>query len=72
MASDRSPELRFALAAILFSGVEPLSNFGRRSPKEHFCEIILKSGYWPRRYRFIYLFFFFFPSNFSFGSYSFQ
>ena len=25
------------------------SNFNRRSPKEHFCEIILKSGHWPRR-----------------------
>ena len=25
------------------------SNFGRGSPKEHFCEIILKSGHWPRR-----------------------
>ena len=25
------------------------SNFGRGSPKEHFCEIILKSGHWPSR-----------------------
>ena len=25
------------------------SNFGRRSPKEHFCEIILKSFLWSRR-----------------------
>ena len=25
------------------------SNFGRGSPKEHFCEIILKSGQWPKR-----------------------
>ena len=24
-------------------------NFGRGSPKEHFCEIILKSGHLPRR-----------------------
>ena len=24
-------------------------NFGRGSPKEHFCEIILKSGHWPKR-----------------------
>ena len=24
-------------------------NFGRGSPKEHFCEIILKSGHWPMR-----------------------
>ena len=26
-----------------------LSNFDRESTKEHFCEIILKSGHWPRR-----------------------
>ena len=26
-----------------------LSNFGRGSPKEHFCEIILKSDLRPRR-----------------------
>ena len=25
------------------------SNFGSGSPKEHFCEIFLKSGHWPRR-----------------------
>ena len=41
--------LFFALVAILFSGAEQLSNSDRRSPKEHFCEIILKSGFWPRR-----------------------
>ena len=41
--------LFFALVAILFSGTEQLSNFDRGSPKEHFCEIILKSGHWPRR-----------------------
>ena len=23
-------------------------NFGRGSPKDHFCEIILKSSHWPR------------------------
>ena len=38
-----------ALMAILFSRAEPISNFGRGSPKEHFCEIILKLGHWPRR-----------------------
>ena len=27
------------------------SNFGRGSPKEHFCGIILESGHWPRRCR---------------------
>ena len=25
------------------------SSFGRGSPKEHFCETILKLGHWPRR-----------------------
>ena len=25
------------------------NNFGRGSPKKHFCEFILKSGHWPRR-----------------------
>ena len=25
------------------------SNFGRGSPKDHFCEIILKSVHWSRR-----------------------
>ena len=49
MVLDRSSELRLALAAILFSGVEPFSNSGRRSPKEHFYVIILKSGLWHRR-----------------------
>ena len=28
---------------------EPFSNFSRRSPKEHFCEIILKSNNWPMK-----------------------
>ena len=41
--------LFLALTAILFSRVEPFYNFGSGSPKEHFCEIILKSGHWPRR-----------------------
>ena len=27
---------------------ETISNFGRESPKEHFCEIILKSVHWPK------------------------
>ena len=34
-------------------------SFGRGSPKEHFCEIILKSGHWPRgrcRLKFFFLF----------------
>ena len=30
-----------------------LNNFGRGSPEHHFCEIILKSGRWFRRRRFL-------------------
>ena len=41
--------LFLALVAILFSGSEPLGNFGRRLSKEHSCEIISKSIQWPRR-----------------------
>ena len=36
------------------------SNFGRGSPKEHFCEIILKLDHWPRRRCRLKVFFFFF------------
>ena len=51
MALDHSPELRCALVAIVFSGAEQnhFSNFGRGSPKGHFCEIIFISSHWPRR-----------------------
>ena len=38
-----------ALAAILYRGADHFSNFGSGSSKENFCEIILKSGNWPRR-----------------------
>ena len=34
------------------------SNFGRGSPKEHFCEIILKSGHWSRRRCYLKVFLF--------------
>ena len=37
------------MAAILSSRADPFELFGRGSAKEHFCEIILKSGLWPRR-----------------------
>ena len=37
--------------ATLFSGAEPLGNFGKGAWEEHFCEIVLKSGYWPGRSR---------------------
>ena len=50
-ALDCSPELRLALAAICSAEWNHLSNFGRGLPKEHLCEIILKSGHWPRRCR---------------------
>ena len=33
--------------AVLFSGVDPQWQFGRGSYKKHFCEILLKSAYWP-------------------------
>ena len=39
--------LFLALAAILFSGIDPFSNFGKKLLVEHFCEIILKLGILP-------------------------
>ena len=33
----------------IFSSGGHFRNFDRGSPKEHFCEIILKSGHWPWR-----------------------
>ena len=33
--------------AVLFSGVDPQWQFGRGSSKKDFCEILLKSAYWP-------------------------
>ena len=36
------------LVAILFSRADQFSNFGKGSPKEHFCEIIFKLVYWSR------------------------
>ena len=33
----------FSSGGLLFSGAEPLGNFGRESPKEHSCKIISKS-----------------------------
>ena len=32
--------------AVLFSGADPLWQFGKGLSKEHFCEIVLKSAYW--------------------------
>ena len=40
--------LFLALVANLFSVEENFYNFGKESPKEHFCEIILKSVHWSR------------------------
>ena len=39
----------FSSGGHLFSGAKDFSNFGRWSPKKHFCEIILKSVHWSRR-----------------------
>ena len=41
--------LFLALAAFFSVERNDFSHFGRGSPKEHFCEIILKSGHWSRR-----------------------
>ena len=38
--------LCLALAAILSAERNKISNFGKGSLKEHFCEIILKSRHW--------------------------
>ena len=40
--------LFLVLMAVLFSGVDPQWQFGRGSSKKHFCEILLKSAYWPQ------------------------
>ena len=39
------------------------SNFGRGSPKEHFCKIVLKSTHWPRRRCYLNVFFSIFSSD---------
>ena len=41
--------LFLALVAIFSAERNNFSNFGKGSLEEHFCEIILKSGHWPRR-----------------------
>ena len=41
--------LFLALAAIFSAEQNHFSNFGKRSSKEHSCDIILKSAHWPRR-----------------------
>ena len=47
--------LFLALVAILFSEANDFSNFGRGSPKKHFCGIILKSVHWSRIKDFLFL-----------------
>ena len=37
------------LMALLFSGAEPLCNFGRRHHEKQFCEIILNLEQWFRK-----------------------
>ena len=39
--------LFLVLMVVLFSGADPLWQFGKGSSKKHFCEIVLKSAYWP-------------------------
>ena len=39
------------------------SNFGRGSPKEHFCKIVLKLTHWPRRRCYLNVFFSIFSSD---------
>ena len=39
----------FRMAAIFSVQQKDFSNLGRESLKEQVCEIILKSGHWPRR-----------------------
>ena len=46
------------LMVVLFSGADPLWQFGKRSFKKHFCEIVLKSAYWPWRRCCLTVFFF--------------
>ena len=48
-----------ALAAICSAVQNDFSNFGRGSPKEHSCEIILKSVHWSRRRCHLNVFLFF-------------
>ena len=44
---------------VLFSRADPLWQFGKGSSKKHFCEIVLKSAYWPWRRCCLTVFFFF-------------
>ena len=46
------------MAAILFSRAEPFRQFGKGACEEHFCEIILRSGHWPRRRHRLKVFYF--------------
>ena len=52
--------LFLVLMVVLFSGADPLWQFGKRSSKKHFCEIVLKLAYWPWRRCCLTVFFFFF------------
>ena len=41
--------LFLVLMVVLFSRADPLWQFDKGSSKKHFCEIVLKSAYWPWR-----------------------
>ena len=61
LATGLQEDVFLALAAILFRRAEPFfCRFGRGSLKEHFCEIILKSGHWSRKRCHLKVFFFLF------------
>ena len=51
--------LFLALVAILFSRANHFSNLGKGVLEEHFCEIILQLGPWPRRRCCLKIFLFF-------------
>ena len=51
--------LFLALTAICSSKQNHFNNFGRGSPKEHFCKIVLKSTHWPRKRCYLNVFFLF-------------
>ena len=52
--------LFLVLMLVLFSGADPLWQFGKESSKNYFCEIDLKSAYWSWRRCCLTFFFFFF------------
>ena len=50
--------MKMVLMVVLFGGGDPLWQLGKGSSKKHFCEIVLKSAYWPWRRCCLTVFFF--------------